>query len=500
MKRIFYTAPSTIKALFFLFFLAVNVDLSAQASLSVQGVLTKSDGTAVDDGNDYVLTFRLWESESGTDGSDRVHLETIDNISIVGGVYSVVLGLNPASPLTAAFDQTYWLGVSVGTSSVELLPRPRLTHAPYALGLVGQNNVFPSTGPVIGDAFRAKGGPATGGLGANANGFAFQDPSGDQSGGMFSEGANNVELWAGAAKRVKLNTVQNEMYGNLVNFGTLTSNAQTINGDQTVNGFSTIANGQTVNGVQTINSNQFVNGFSTVTANQTVDGIVRAGGGIVNKAFTNTGMFWGAGNRDISINSNNNQRILIGDNGITYFNGPNIFTSGDFKLWNIPEFDGKNMQWNQATGTVGWDNSSRRFKRNIKTLEDDWCQILNARPVSYTRKHDPNKIEVGYIAEEMDSLGLKKLVEYDQEGIPDGFNYEKMIVYVTEVLKLQDASIKHLEAEVNALKTENSGLTAQNNSLKNTNASLHKQQELFHGQLEGLLKRMQALEATSTGK
>lgn len=497
MKSSFYTFGFSKNIFFLLLAFCTTVALHAQtATLSVQGVLTKSDGTAVDDGNDYVLTFRLWKDESSNNAADRVHQEVVENITIVGGVYSVVLGLDPSEPLVAAFNQPYWLGVSVGTSSVELLPRPRLTHAPYALGLVGQNNTFPSTGPVIGDAFRAKGGAGT-----NGHGFSFQSPSGDSDGGMYSDGDNNIRFFANNVERMKLTNSQNELYGTTVNFGPLTSNDLTINGNQQVNGSSTITAWQTVNGVQTINSNQIVNGFSTVTANQTVDGIVRAGEGIVNKAFTTTGMFWSAGNRDISFNSNGNQRILIGDNGVTYFNGPNIFTSGDFKLWSLPEFDGKNMQWNQATGTVGWDNSSRRFKQDIQTLEEEWSLILKSRPVSYTRKFNPNnRREVGYIAEEMDSLGLKQLVEYDKDGIPDGFNYEKMIVYVTEVLKIQDAAITELKSEIAALQAENKSLKTQNSNLQTTNADLGKQQNTFSGQLENLLKRIQALESSNTGK
>ncbi len=101
----------------------------------------------------------------------------------------------------------------------------------------------------------------------------------------------------------------------------------------------------------------------------------------------------------------------------------------------------------------------------------------------------------------MDSIGLKNLMEYNSiTGVIEGFNYEKMILYVTEVLKMQDAAIQQLNAEVAALKSENSGLTTQNNTLQTTNANLQKQQEKFNGQLEGLLKRMQALEASSTGK
>lgn len=113
----------------------------AQATLSVQGTVQKSTGAAVDDG-DYKLTFKLYTTETG---GTPVWSETQDPVTIIGGVYSVTLG--SVTPLSAAFDQTYYLGITVGTGA-ELTPRARLTSSPYALSLIGQNNIFPSTGAV----------------------------------------------------------------------------------------------------------------------------------------------------------------------------------------------------------------------------------------------------------------------------------------------------------------------------------------------------------------
>ncbi len=121
--------------------LAPTQQATAQATLSVQGTVQKSTGAAVDDG-DYSLTFKLYTTETG---GTPVWSETQSQVNIVGGVYSVTLGT--VTPLTAAFDQTYYLGITVG-SGAELTPRARLTSSPYALSLIGQSNKFPSTGPV----------------------------------------------------------------------------------------------------------------------------------------------------------------------------------------------------------------------------------------------------------------------------------------------------------------------------------------------------------------
>lgn len=115
--------------------------LFAQANLSVQGTIQRSFGAAVDDGN-YSLTFRLYETDAG---GTPIWEETQDAVEVIGGVYSVVLGAT--EPLDAPFDKPYFLGVSVD-GGTELTPRATLTSSPYALSLVGQDNTFPSTGPV----------------------------------------------------------------------------------------------------------------------------------------------------------------------------------------------------------------------------------------------------------------------------------------------------------------------------------------------------------------
>jgi len=115
------------------------------ATLSVQGVLKNSDGTTVPDATNYTLTFKLWDAETG---GASVWQETKTNVSILGGLYEVVLG-DGVTVLNAPFDKPYYLGVSIGNGSGdEFIPRPRLASAPYALSLLGSTNIFPSSGSV----------------------------------------------------------------------------------------------------------------------------------------------------------------------------------------------------------------------------------------------------------------------------------------------------------------------------------------------------------------
>ena len=132
--------------LVFLFFGCFGATLlrAQNAALTVQGILKKADGSAVPD-DVYKLYFAFYDLEAG---GNKIWEEVINDVETTGGVYSVVLGVN-GTPLTAAFDVPYYLSVRIGSASAqELLPRPRLSAAPYALALRGQDNVIPSTGNI----------------------------------------------------------------------------------------------------------------------------------------------------------------------------------------------------------------------------------------------------------------------------------------------------------------------------------------------------------------
>lgn len=488
MKRTVFPSHSFKCTLFTLLLSAFASGVFAQATLSIQGVLTKSDGTAVDDGT-YNITFRLFDQPSG---GNQVHSETI-SVETIGGVYSVILGSN--TPLTAPFNTIYYLSVLAGSS--ELLPRPQLTHAPYALSLLGQNNKFPSTGTVIADAYTALGGAP---LGVQAQrGYAF-GPGGDSDGGLFSSGDNNVALYANGTKTLEGNN------GGITIPGSLSvGNGASITGNQTVSGTTT-------SGSQTVNGNEFVSGSSRSNGKflTTLEG---PGGGysFVDDAGNDSGMF-AYGDGHFALKANGLNRVEIGNNlnfdntpGSVYMRAGNdvVFDIGgshNYYMNNMKAKTGggnfKTIQININNGVVQYDNSSRRYKRNIRPLEDDFSLILKSQPRVYNRLTDTVYWELGYIAEEMDSIGLHNLVQHDANGVIDGFDYDKMILYAVEVLKIQDAAIRDLKAEIAALKTENEGLRTENSTLRTDNNNIQTQQTAIEKQLELLAKRMNSLENT----
>jgi hypothetical protein len=118
--------------------------------------------------------------------------------------------------------------------------------------------------------------------------------------------------------------------------------------------------------------------------------------------------------------------------------------------------DDKNVQYNATTGEIGYDNSSRRDKRNITPLKEDFGKIMQLQPRKYTRPNKPENWEIGYIAEEAKSLGLDHLVFYDEDNNPDGINYRKLCLYLVEIVREHESKlnpdsphlIKYTDSEV----------------------------------------------------
>jgi len=123
-----------------------------------------------------------------------------------------------------------------------------------------------------------------------------------------------------------------------------------------------------------------------------------------------------------------------------------FWTHGQAQLWvdssgigipNMPYIgDFYNVQWHPG-GRLGYDNSTRRHKENIRPLVTDFERLLDAQPVTYTRPGNPDRWEVGYIAEDMNDLGLTPLIYYEEDGLVGGFNYEKSLIYLVEIAKAQ---------------------------------------------------------------
>jgi hypothetical protein len=210
--------------------------LEAQATLSIQGILKRANGDAVDDGA-YTITFRLYEQESGST-SNAIWTETQNDVDVFNGIYSAVLGQTTA--LNVPFDQLYYLGVTIGSS--ELSPRILLTSAPYALSLIGSTNQFPSSGQVLADSIIVNGGVkvttgAPGSNGINQKGYSF---TGDGDSGLFSTGDGNASIYSNNTEVLSVNPGAATVNGNFTTTGTFNTGSVNITaqGDVKYNGLS----------------------------------------------------------------------------------------------------------------------------------------------------------------------------------------------------------------------------------------------------------------------
>jgi hypothetical protein len=160
---------------------------------------------------------------------------------------------------------------------------------------------------------------------------------------------------------------------------------------------------------------------------------------------TNKLLFWNGADR-MAIDQNGNVGIGITApterldiNGTARLRGimtepgsANVYVDNDGKLWKTA--------------------SSKRYKTNIRDLEGDPARVLQLRPVKFQSKTTGSE-DVGLIAEEVQQV-LKDLVMHDSEGRPDSVRYDRVALYLLEVVKTQQERITELEE----LKTENKSL------------------------------------------
>lgn len=103
------------------------------------------------------------------------------------------------------------------------------------------------------------------------------------------------------------------------------------------------------------------------------------------------------------------------------------------------------LVYNPSSGSIFFQNpSSILFKMDIQPLQTDFTKILQLQPMTF-RFRENGQQGIGLMAEDLDALGLKELVIYDESGKPGGIHYEKLSLYLLEV-------VKGMRAELDALK------------------------------------------------
>ena len=100
--------------------------------------------------------------------------------------------------------------------------------------------------------------------------------------------------------------------------------------------------------------------------------------------------------------------------------------------------------------------SSARYKKNIADLNVNTRDVFELRPVTYQYRKTNDK-DIGLIAEEV-AEHISDLVIYDRLGRPDAVKYDRLAVYLLEIVKDQQQRIEKLETALAAQQNNNKRL------------------------------------------
>jgi len=141
--------------------------------------------------------------------------------------------------------------------------------------------------------------------------------------------------------------------------------------------------------------------------------------------------------------------VLVKKNGEVYF--PDVYEDGLTGSYRDLYIG--------SDGKIGYVSSSRRYKENIRDMEDvSWLYRL--RPVNFVYKKDPSHtLQYGLIAEEVEKVN-PQLVSYDAQGRPETVTYGMLVIPLLKALQEQQQKIERQQQEIEQLKKENSQLTS----------------------------------------
>lgn len=173
---------------------------------------------------------------------------------------------------------------------------------------------------------------------------------------------------------------------------------------------------------------------------------------VVNGANSGTGggcaFTWQNGSNPI-IAIGNASAILGG----AYSGAPLIYNGSGlaYRILNITSGVGTHfMKWSNSTGDWTYDTSSARYKDNIEDGSYGLAEVLAMRPVAFTYKAEPDRHDVGFIAEEMVNV-VPEVVAKNIEGEPDAISYDRLTSVLCKAIQELNAKVEALEARIAAL-------------------------------------------------
>ena len=181
----------------------------------------------------------------------------------------------------------------------------------------------------------------------------------------------------------------------------------------------------------------------------TDQGYVGNGGLKIGRTDTNytQGNGWGGTSSTMFIDCERTATITIHDSAhrlVEYMtfegDGTNIIYSGRDIGWGSTSWVfGKDIT---VEGTIT-ENSSIRYKENVRPLESVSDKIAKVAPVRYNKKGGDTE-EIGFIAEDMATI-YPEVVKFDAEGRPDGINYTRLSAILIKAVQELTNKVNELE-------------------------------------------------------
>ena len=103
-----------------------------------------------------------------------------------------------------------------------------------------------------------------------------------------------------------------------------------------------------------------------------------------------------------------------------------------------------------ANGDIKASSSSMRYKNSIEDYYKGLKDIKKLRPVTY-KFNGEDIVTAGFIAEEVDAIGMDEYVIKNSEGQPDALGYAQMVALLVNGIKELAAKVEGLEEKVHEL-------------------------------------------------
>jgi len=229
-----------------------------------------------------------------------------------------------------------------------------------------------------------------------------------------------------------------------------------------------IADGAIVNGKiqdSTITTNKIFGGTNIATSvNSTGTGISVSSVGNANGRGYTVALSVGSGSTQLALGSHvhgQNGYSAAGSSGVPSHTHPISFsttvTGGVHAGHSIPN-NGNHSHTVSASGNSGTPSTIKLKKEVTDYSIVDVKNLLNLNLKRYKYKNQVRHLQegrewmYGYIAEEVQELGIEEIIGYDENKEPNAINYGLLSTLVLELVKVQQTEIDSLKEEIQRLK------------------------------------------------